>query len=405
MEVILLNDFCHVNGGASFAAIAAAREMAERGTPVTFLGAVGPIADELIHPNIDCLCLGQHEILHDPNKARAAAQGIFNRRAAAALRAILAQKDPTQTIIHLHLTTKALSPLVMKIALESGFPTVATLHDYSISCPNGAFLVHPITTICHRRPLSLSCVACSCDSRSYGHKLWRVARSTLQNKIWEIDHRLTAGIFPSRFAQRILDPLLPGLRLNRVVLYPVHAPRMTPAQPAQRLTYVFVGRFAREKGVLHFAEAARRAHVPALFIGDGDASIKREIRRLLPGVEITGWLPQAEITTALRDCRALIMPSLWYETLGLVAIEAMAQGLPVVVPDNCAVTEHVTDGVTGLFFRQGSIDDLTRKIELLRDDALVEKMGRAAHAWYWNNPWTVARHVDALERCYRDLLR
>ena len=47
----------------------------------------------------------------------------------------------------------------MKVALDSPFRTVATLHDYAISCPNGGFFVYPTSTLCHRVPLSLSCIS------------------------------------------------------------------------------------------------------------------------------------------------------------------------------------------------------------------------------------------------------
>ena len=110
MQIIIVNDFCHVNGGASYVAIASARKLAERGTKVTFFGAVGPIADDLRHPNIECICLHQQEILKEPNRLRAAGQGIWNRTAAQALRKLLASKNPDDTLVHLHLLTKALSP-------------------------------------------------------------------------------------------------------------------------------------------------------------------------------------------------------------------------------------------------------------------------------------------------------
>jgi len=404
MEVIIVNDFCWINGGASYAAIVSARELAERGISVTFFGAVSPITAELIHPNIRCLSLDQHEILKHPHRIQAVTQGIYNRKARRTLQALLAEKDPAQTIIHVHLISKALSPAVMKLLLDSPFRVVTTLHDYSFSCPNGGFLVHPTTTICHRKPLSFSCVVCQCDSRNYAHKLWRLTRSFVQNKIWRVEDRIRFGIFPSRFTQRILEPYMPHLDISRIVLYPVHAPRLPPAQPAQGETFAFVGRFAREKGVLLLAEATRRARVPVIFIGDGDQILKESITRINPEARVTGWLPQTEITGMLRTCRALVMPSLWYETLGLVTVEAMAQGLPVIVPDNCAITEQVADGTTGLFFKQGDIEDLVLQIEKLKNPPLAASIGQAAYDWYWNDPWTVQRHVDALTRIYDEML-
>jgi glycosyltransferase involved in cell wall biosynthesis len=403
MEIIIINDFCHVNGGASYVAIISAQKLAERGLKVTFFGAVGPIADELRHPNIECICLEQQEILKEPNKLQAAVRGSYNQTAARALRKILAAKNPVETLIHLHLCTKALSPLVMKVALDSSFRTVATLHDYAISCPNGGFFVYPKAELCHRVPLSLDCIACNCDRRSYAQKLWRVARSTLQNKLWGIDRRLRYGIFPSRLARKLLTPYLRGLKVGVTISCPVHAPELPPTTPAREKSFLFVGRLVPEKGGHLFAEAARRAKVPARFIGDGEE--RSGLGKICPEAEFTGWLDQATVTERLRHCRALVFPSLWYETLGLVVVEAMAQGIPVIVSDATAAAGLINDDDTGLLFASGSVEDLQRQIERLQDDRLVEKLGQRAYQWYWNAPWTAEKHVRELESLYAEILR
>jgi len=404
MEVLILNDFCSVNGGAAYVALASARELARRGVPVTFMGAVGPVGAELDHPGIRTVCLEQKDILRNPNRLESVVQGVYNRQAHQALEALLEKKNPEETIIHLHGFMKALSPCVLKLALDRKFRVVHTLHDYSISCPNGGFLVYPTSAICHRKPLGFSCLTCNCDSRSYNHKLWRTARIALQNKVWSLDRRLRFGIFPSQLTQQILAPYLPGLKKNRVILYPVHAVKAEPAEPSRHEALVFVGRLSREKGILLLAEAARRTQLPLVIIGDGDAGLKDSVRQINPGAEFTGWLSQSASVERVRQSRALVMPSLWYETLGLAAVEAMAQGVPVIVPDQCAIKDYVRNGTTGLMFTQGSVDDLCAKIDRLKDGALAAKMGRAAYDWYWSDPWTVERHVDGLQQFYGEVM-
>jgi glycosyltransferase involved in cell wall biosynthesis len=177
------------------------------------------------------------------------------------------------------------------------------------------------------------------------------------------------------------------------------------AEPSRQEALVFVGRISREKGMLLLAEAARRTQMPLVIIGDGDEGLKNTVRQINPGAEFTGWLPQSAIVERLRKCRALVMPSLWYETLGLVAVEAMAQGIPVIVPDQCAIKDYVRDGTTGLLFSQGSVDDLCLQINRLKDAALAAKIGRAAYDWYWSDPWTIERHVDSLQEFYGEVLR
>ena len=60
--------------------------------------------------------------------------------------------------------------------------------------------------------------------------------------------------------------------------------------------------------------------------------------------------------------------------------------------------------MTGLLFRSGDAADLRRQIARCGDDALVRRMGRAAHARFWADPPTVEAHADALEALYARVL-
>jgi glycosyltransferase involved in cell wall biosynthesis len=110
------------------------------------------------------------------------------------------------------------------------------------------------------------------------------------------------------------------------------------------------------------------------------------------------------IRAELRQARALVLPSLWYETLGLVAIEAAAAGVPAIVSDGCAATDYVRHGENGLHFTHASAPALTAALQALAgDDVLAARLGAAAYRWYWDNPWTAARHVDDLLAIYRTI--
>ncbi|HEX3730235.1 MAG TPA: glycosyltransferase family 4 protein, partial [Opitutaceae bacterium] len=325
------------------------------------------------------------------------------REAERALRGLLAAKDPARTVVHVHTWAKALSPYAPAAAAALGFPLVVTLHDFFIACPSGGFFVHPSGELCRRTPLSASCLACNCDRRNYAHKLWRCARTLLQNRRLRLPERAAFFIGVSDFSLRVLRPHLPPGARTRIVRNPVECERGQPAPAGENRAFVFIGRFEREKGVTLFAEAARAAGAEAVFIGDGP--LRGEARRLCPGGTFTGWLPPAEIRRHLARARALVFPPLWYETLGLVAIEAAAAGVPAIVSDQCAATDYVREGVTGLHFARGSAASLVERMNrLAADDALAARLGRAAYDWYWGDPWTAGRHAAELEGIYEELL-
>lgn len=402
-EIVILDDYASTAGGSSSVAIASALGLAAQGRRVTYFSCVGPVAARLLNvPGLDVICLDQPEIARDPDRVRAFFSGLRNTRAVAALRRLLATKDPRGTVVHVHTWMKALSPFALGSVLTLDFPLVVTLHDYFIACPNGGFFEYPTGQICHRRPLSLSCLGCNCDRRSYAQKLWRSARTLLQNRWLAQPGRLIRYVAVSQFSASILRPYLAPDSVVSVVRNPVDCVDEGPASVASNRPFIFVGRLVPEKGVRLFAEAVAAAGVPAVFVGDGE--MRAELQQLCPAARFTGWLDPVAIRSELRRARALVLPSLWYETLGLVAIEAAAAGVPAIVADGCAATDYVRPGVNGLHFAHASSAALAGVLRTAaQDDELVARLGLGAYRWYWDNPWTAGRHVEDLLEIYRTL--
>ncbi|HEY0946098.1 MAG TPA: glycosyltransferase family 4 protein [Opitutaceae bacterium] len=403
-EVIILNDYASLTGGSSAVAIASALGLASRGVAVTYFSAVGPVAPQLVDvPGLQVICLDQQEIAKDAKRLRAFTSGLRNGAAVTALRALLATKDPARTIVHAHTWMKALSPFALEEVTARGFRLVVTLHDFFITCPNGGFFDYKRGRICRRKPLSPDCLGCQCDRRNYGHKLWRSARTALQNKVLRLPSKVSLYIGVTDFSLDIMRPYIPASIPATVVRNPVDCVDERPADNAANDTFLYIGRFVPEKGPQLFAAAARAAGVPATFIGDGE--LMADLRRMCPEATFTGWLQPAEIRAHLRRARALVFPPLWYETLGLVAIEAAASGVPPIVADRCAATDYIQHGKTGLMFTHGSVQSLTDRLTAVaRDDELASRLGREAYQWYWDDPWTTERHVTDLIDAYQSSL-
>jgi glycosyltransferase involved in cell wall biosynthesis len=107
----------------------------------------------------------------------------------------------------------------------------------------------------------------------------------------------------------------------------------------------------------------------------------------------------------MRQARALVFPSVWYEGQPLTVYESLAVGTPVIVSDACAGREAVEDGNNGFWFRSGDPASLARHLTALSDDAVARRMSRAAHARYWAAPLTMDRHLDRLAEVYAAVLR
>ena len=403
MHIVIVNDFGYVNGGAARVALSSALALAERGHHVIVVCAVGPAAEWLRHPNLSVICTGQHEIVRDPSRLRAATQGIWNRKAHRMMSALLSRLPVNETVVHLHGWTKALSSSVIASASQCRCKMVVTLHDYFSSCPNGGFFNYQSESICPLVPLSRKCITTHCDARSYPQKLWRVSRQAKQSYYDHFPACVDAFIGLSRMSVDRLLPYLPASARISWIRNPVSVPHGEPANVSRNHDFAFVGRLSREKGCSLLAEAASRIGADVVFIGDGTEGA--QIRSIYPGAKITGWLPADAISAQLFRARALVLPSLWHEVQPLVIDEAAAIGIPALVPDTCAARENVVDGVTGLWFKGGDAEDLARKMEQLQKDGdLAARMGRAAYDRFWHDPPCMEHHVDALESMYRHVI-
>ena len=401
LTIVLVLDHASVTGGQARVAFDSAIGLKRRGYEPIVFAASGPVAPELDAAGIRTVCLGQRDLLANASVVAAAAQGIWNRAAAAALGDLLATLPRDRTVVHVHGWAKALSPSIAAPISASGLPAVYTLHEYSLICPNGGLFNYRTENPCGLTPLSAACWATNCDSRSYGRKLWRAARHVVMEHVAGLPEVFSDIISISRFQHDAVAHQLPaGARIHHVS-NPIDALQLGPKPAGHSGPLTFVGRLSPEKGPFLFAEAARRAGVEALFVGDGP--LRGELARRYPEARIVGWQDPAGVRRYLRAAGALVFPSIWYEGQPLTVLEAKALGTPVIVSDGCAGREAVEDGKTGLWFRCNDVDNLGEALK--RFATLdVDAMSRASHEAYWANPPTLDRHVDAITAIYRGLL-
>ena len=277
-----------------------------------------------------------------------------------------------------------------------------TLHEFFLFCPNGGFYNYQKSAVCKLTPMSAQCLATHCDARNYPRKLWRVARLAYAQRIVHLTEVFSDFITLSDFQRRIVEPYIPKTSVLHRLSNPVKVENLGLKSDPTRGDIIFVGRLSPEKGAFLFAEAARKVGFAPVFVGDGP--IAAELAARYPEARILGWRTEEEVRALMRAARALVFPSLWYEGQPLTVLEAKALGLPIIVADNCAGSDEVENGVTGLWFKSGDVDDLARALIEMGDDARVTAMSHAAHRAYWASPRTLDRHVAGLEAIYESML-
>lgn len=402
LTVVICSDHASVTGGQAKVAIESALGLAASGARVIFFSACGPVDARLGPAGVETICLDQYDILGNPSRLDAARQGVWNGAAARALADRLTRLSPRETVVHVHGWAKALSPAIAGPIRAAGLPAVYTMHEYFLHCPNGGFYNFRKNAICRLTPLSADCWTTNCDSRNYPFKLWRNVRLLAAQKIAHLAEVFSDIVLISDLQREILAPYLPaGARIHRVT-NPIEAEPLGQKRAPASGDYIFVGRLSAEKGAFLFAEAAERAGVAPVFLGDGP--IAQELAARFPRARLLGWRTPAETRAAMRSARALVFPSLWYEGLPLTVLEAKALGSPAIVSDACAARESIEHDVSGLLFASGDAAALADALERMKDDALVARLSARAYDDYWRDAPTLARHIDETRVVYDAML-
>ncbi|MEM7545966.1 MAG: glycosyltransferase [Pseudomonadota bacterium] len=140
-------------------------------------------------------------------------------------------------------------------------------------------------------------------------------------------------------------------REAEVLCPPIDLDRFGATPDAPREGYLFVSELTGYKRADLVVEAFSGTNRQVTIIGDGPERARLE-RTAPPNVRFAGRLPDAELAAAYQAARALIFPA--EEDFGLVPVEAMAAGTPVIAYGRGGVLDSVVPGLTGLFFDRQS---------------------------------------------------
>ena len=173
---------------------------------------------------------------------------------------------------------------------------------------------------------------------------------------------------------------------------------------------LFVGRLFKEKGVDHFlrALAGVKLSYQAVVVGEGweRVVLERLAAELGIGekVEFKGFVRREEVARLYRSACLLVMPSLWGEPFGLVGVEALSLGLPVVAYGVGGIPEWLESGKSGFLVEAGRIDLLSENIgRLVRDQALAKQLGQAGKKIVAER-FTLRQHLENLRKVYREVI-
>ena len=269
-----------------------------------------------------------------------------------------------------------------------GVPLVLSLHDYSLVCSMKRLMRRgaPCTG-----PGIVKCVHCSAGH--YGAMKGAAVAAMLGATSWPeaalVDRYLPVSAAVAHRSRLDLR------RAPYEVIPNFFSPPRVPARPlGDRLPagdfILYAGDVSYEKGagtLLQAFAAGERPPMPLVmigrqFLGHAPDELFSDVIRIDP-------LEHGSVLEAFRRCAIAVAPSIWPEPSGLVALEAMAMGKPVIASRTGGLAEIVVDGETGLLVGRGDVDGLRGALALLMaDPELRARFGEAGRR-------RVAQHFSA----------
>ncbi|HEU5098936.1 MAG TPA: glycosyltransferase family 4 protein [Roseiflexaceae bacterium] len=294
-----------------------------------------------------------------------------------AVRRIIAAEQPA--IVHGH-NWMLHSFLPLKVSSRARF--VVTLHDYSLVCAKKRLMYHGSQC---SGPAPAKCLGCAIGHYGLAKGLPTVvsnwAMSAMEQMLVDMFLPTSqavaegSGLVGSRLPFQIIPNFVPdALRIATAASHPYIT------QLPEEGFLLFVGDLSREKGVhiLLRAYAGLESAPPLVLIGRQCLDTPRDIP---PNVRILNDWPHEAVMQAWRRSSIGLAPSVWAEPFGIVVIEAMASGCPVIASRTGGISDIVLHEETGVLVPPGDVLALRYALNrLLHDPGLRQRMGRAGQS-------------------------
>lgn len=298
-------------------------------------------------------------------------------QALAGLRRVVEEERPE--VVHAH---NWLVHSFVPLKRRSGAALVVSLHDYSLRCATKRLMHEGIRPCTGAAPAK--CLACS--AQVYGRL--KGIPTAVANWVFGLPERRAvdmflpvsrsvaqrSGLVERGLPHRVVPNFIPASSLRDGGDAPPRRPDGLP-----RGDYLlYAGDLTHDKGVdvLLHAHQSLAGPPPLALIG---RPYLRDAHPHARNVHVLGTRPHEFVLDAWRSCAVAVVPSLWDEPFGMVALEAMAAGRPVVASDAGGLRDIVSDGQTGLLVRRGDPAAFAHALRRLCDDPeLRARMGRAA---------------------------
>lgn len=312
------------------------------------------------------------------------ASSIWNIKKAKIVKAKIKAFKPD--IVHLHNWHFSTGPIIIRTIKKMGVPLVCTLHNYRLLCPSA--------TLINKNNLFLNSLEQNFPWNAINNKVYKNSRiltfwlafivwSHKKIKTWD---KINCFICLTPSMTKLYRGSKLGINHDRFFIKPHFVfPSKNNEMIEKGNDFIYVGRLSEEKGIHLLVQAFKHLPYNLKIIGDGP--MREMIEKNIfehKNISYLGSMSREDVFFELRSASALINPSICLETFGLTIIESFSNHCAVITTNIGGPSEIVTNGINGIHFKIGDVEDLKRQIKIWFDysDLKKEKMRNNAFQTY-----------------------
>ncbi len=354
MKILLANKFYYRRGGDCIYMLNLEQMLRSKGHEVAVYAMQYPENEESEWAKYWPKNMSKADVLTRPFGARQVVKGFTQLL-----------DDFLPDVVHLNNIHTQLSPVIARMAHERGIRVVWTLHDTKLVCPcytcsrDGRWCTECFTD--KRAVIRHRCMPGGLIGAVIGYReIMKWSKDVLQEYVdlflppsqFMMDTCVAGGYSPEKF--RVLCNFID---VNKV------AGRKSATKEDY---YVFLGRVDDYKGITTLCNAAKCMSHCLKVIGEGPLRKSlNELYRNNENIEFLGQLTWDELCPILACARFMVIPSECSENNPLTVIESQSLGTPVLGARIGGIPELIEEGVSGMTFTSGDVEDLKDKIQMM----------------------------------------
>jgi glycosyltransferase involved in cell wall biosynthesis len=311
-------------------------------------------------------------------------------------------------LAHIHNIYYHMSSSILCLLKKKKIPTVMTIHDYKIICPNYSLFTNNQYCQKCRRYKYFNAVKYRCIKNSY-LKSFLACLEMYFCKITKIyTKNIDLFIAPSRFVKKRLIDF--GIKKDKITYLP-HAINLKKFDSGYNKGHyiLYFGNLTYKKGVQVLLKAAQYIPTTAVKIA-GSGPYQKNLKNLvktyrLKNVGFLGYKKNNELAGIVKNSYLVIIPSLWPEASSLVTYEASKASKPILASKIGALPEIITDNKTGILFSPNNHRELAEKIKyLLANPEIAKEIGQNAKKKI-NTFNDENSHYQKITKIYKQLIK